>query len=71
MISIGQPAPLGSGEFELAIMIAQADRRDAWVGLSPDLQMIDIGLVWLGQLIQLERNGALSGVHAEVCPKRN
>jgi len=29
---LGSPLPL-AGEFELAIMIAVADRRDAWVGL--------------------------------------
>ena len=28
---------LGTEEFEVVIMIAVADRRDAWVGLSPDL----------------------------------
>jgi hypothetical protein len=30
---LGSPLPF-AGEFELAIMIAVADRRDAWVGLS-------------------------------------
>jgi hypothetical protein len=31
---IGQPARSPCGEFDLAIMIAVADRRDAWPGLN-------------------------------------
>jgi hypothetical protein len=31
---------LFSEEFEVVIMIAVADRRDAWVGPSPDLKTI-------------------------------
>ena len=31
---------LDNEEFEVVIMIAGCDRRDAWVGLSPDLKTI-------------------------------
>ena len=36
---MGIPLP-GAGEFEPVIMIAVRDRRDGWVGLSPDLGTI-------------------------------
>jgi hypothetical protein len=36
---LGVPLPF-TGEFEVVIMIAGCDRRDAWVGLSPDLKTI-------------------------------
>jgi hypothetical protein len=52
-------------------MIAVVDRRDAWVGLSSVPATIE-SEPWLEMaLIQLERNGALFGVHGLVRAKKN
>src|SRR6266704_3259890 len=58
-----------TGESESVIMIGVADRRDEWVGPSsrPERLRASLRLVW--QNLQLERNGALFGVHGLVRPK--
>jgi hypothetical protein len=64
----GHPAPLHGG-VRNGNHDRKYDRRDAWVELSSDLKRITSGpwLVW--QDVQLERNGALFGVHGTVCSK--
>ena len=54
-------------EFEVVIMIAASDRRDAWVGPSPDLRGLQ-GEPWLvgTGVFQLERSGALFKADAEL-----
>jgi hypothetical protein len=43
-------------------MIEGCDRRDAWVGV-PELKLI-ASEPWVGMaMLQIERNGALFGVH--------
>ena len=55
---------------EVVIMIAGCDRRDGWVGPRSDLRLI-ASEPWLDTaLVQLERNGALHGVHAVVRSKK-
>jgi len=56
-------------EFEVVIMIAVRDRRDAWVGPSSWPERLQASLGWKRQTIQRERNGALLRVLAGVCAK--
>jgi hypothetical protein len=60
---IGRPAPLRKEEFELGIMIAHATEEMDGSDRVPDLKLI-ASEPWLDTaLLQLERNGALFGVH--------
>jgi hypothetical protein len=60
---IGHPAPLQKEEFELGIMIAHATEEMDGSDRVPHLKLIASEL-WLDTaLLQLERNGALFGVH--------
>jgi hypothetical protein len=66
---IGRPAPLEKEEFELGIMIAHATEEMDGPDF-PDLKLI-ASEPWLDTaLLQLERNGALFGVHGLVRSKR-
>jgi hypothetical protein len=68
---IGRPAPLRKEEFELGIMIAHATEEMDGSDRVPDLKLI-ASEPWLDTaLVQLERNGALHGVHAVVHSKKN
>jgi hypothetical protein len=55
---MGHPAPLHRGESELVIMIAVADRRDAWVGPSSGPETIT-SEPWLDTACLIESEMAL------------